>query len=346
MASSINELIRDEVLKRAILTDRLLRRHLNLVSLIFGAAFRDIDRAVIAGESVEAAEWTRAEVIAKTQAVRRIFDAAIIEAAGAIEVAAAESGQAALSFWNRQLYSSMPDFFQVEMGFGSVNPDSILAIGRGDALGLSPNSWSWKQRREFARLAQGELMAAQGFGESVAQAAKRLTSLNQPRGLGERLGRRSALDMTSNSFIRAAADVEEKFEAQNRDILAGSLFMATLDTRTCQVCGSLDGRLYKPGEPRPSIPVHNRCRCVYVPQTKTYAELGIDIDDMSPKFRASMDGPIEGGTTYDGWIRGLDDDRARDILGPGRHERWLDLGKPPLGDFVSGDRILRLDELV
>ncbi len=345
MAHSINELIRDEVLKRAILWDRLLRRHLNLITLIFGNAFRDMDRAVLAGDSLLASDMTRAEVIAKTQAVRRIFDAAVIQARGAIEIAAAESGQAALSFWNRHLMSGLPDFFSAEMGFGKVSPELILGIGRRDALSLTPDSWSWKQRREFARLAQGELMAAQGFGETVHQAAKRLTSIAQPRGLAERLGRRAAIDMARNAFIRAAALVEERFEARNRDILAGSTYVATLDTDTCPLCASLDGVFYPAGQLRPSIPVHNRCRCVYVPQVKPWKELGFEFDDVSGRFRASMGGPVDGKLSYDDWIRTQSPADIQDFLGPQRYDRWLDLGKPPIGDFVSGDRILTLDEL-
>ncbi len=345
MAHSINELIRDEVLKRAILWDRLLRRHLNLISLIFGNAFRDMDRAVLAGNAVQASEMTRAEVIAKTQAVRRIFDAAMIQAGGAIEIAAAESGQAALAFWNRHLIQGLPDYFSAEMGFGAVNPELILGIGRRDVLSLSPDSWSWKQRRDFARLAQGELMAAQGFGESVHQAAKRLTGIAQPRGLAERLGRRAALDMARNAFIRAAALVEERFEARNRDILAGSTHLATLDTDTCQVCADLDGRFYAAGKARPSIPIHNRCRCVYVPQVKTWKELGFGFKNVSGRFRASMGGPVSGKLSYDAWIRMQSPADIRDFFGAARYDRWVVLGKPPIGSFVSGDRILTLGEL-
>jgi uncharacterized protein with gpF-like domain len=72
--------------------------------------------------------------------------------------------------------------------------------------------------------------------------------------------------------------------------LAGNLdfqlrYLATLDGRTCLVCGPDDGRLFKRDEPRPSLPRHINCRCVYVPVTPTWRQTGaknadnLDLED-------------------------------------------------------------------
>ena len=46
-------------------------------------------------------------------------------------------------------------------------------------------------------------------------------------------------------------DVETKYKYE---------YLATLDARTCLVCGDLDGRLYEKIEDAPSLPQHRGCR--------------------------------------------------------------------------------------
>ena len=57
------------------------------------------------------------------------------------------------------------------------------------------------------------------------------------------------------------------FYQANDDVIIGVEILATLDGRTCPVCASLDRKRYKLGESHPSLPLHNRCRCVLLPVT-------------------------------------------------------------------------------
>lgn len=41
--------------------------------------------------------------------------------------------------------------------------------------------------------------------------------------------------------------------------------MATLDGRTCLICGADDGKLFSKDDTKPSLPRHVSCRCLYVP---------------------------------------------------------------------------------
>ena len=51
----------------------------------------------------------------------------------------------------------------------------------------------------------------------------------------------------------------EAFYAENEDIIKGYQYVATLDTATCPVCGSLDGQVFGIDEPKPSVPQHYNC---------------------------------------------------------------------------------------
>lgn len=55
---------------------------------------------------------------------------------------------------------------------------------------------------------------------------------------------------------------------------------------TCQRCSALDGTEYKKDEEMPPIPLHSRCRCIKMPITLTWKEMGIDnVDEMENDYR-------------------------------------------------------------
>ena len=72
---------------------------------------------------------------------------------------------------------------------------------------------------------------------------------------------------------------------QNRDIMQQQWeWSAILDNRACIRCASLDGQRFDFDDPIP-IPRHIRCRCLRRYLTKSYRELGVDIDEMEEPLR-------------------------------------------------------------
>lgn len=159
--------------------------------------------------------------------------------------------------------------------------------------------------------------------------------------------------------------VKDKFS----DVVKGWRRSVVLDGRTCVVCGSMDGKQYGLNDPKPSLPSHWRCRCLYLPIPVTWRSLGIDIDEMeggdlttvkhsartvhhrdgstSTKFTVKEVGKVPPGTTYSEWMRQqLDDDPAfvRSVLGKTRFELFKS-GKLSLSGMVTDGRIKRLSEL-
>jgi hypothetical protein len=63
---------------------------------------------------------------------------------------------------------------------------------------------------------------------------------------------------------------------------------------------------------------HWQCRSTSVAITKSWRELGIDMDEVAPGTRASMDGQVPAETTYADWIKSQSAERQDDILGPAR----------------------------
>lgn len=87
---------------------------------------------------------------------------------------------------------------------------------------------------------------------------------------------------------------EALVDPQNSDIVKGVELLCALDERTCLTCLELDGTRNPP-----ELPIHEGCRCVTLPVTKTFKELGIDIAEFPKGTRASAIGPVaEDGGLY------------------------------------------------
>jgi hypothetical protein len=85
-----------------------------------------------------------------------------------------------------------------------------------------------------------------------------------------------------------------------------------------------------------------------MPLLRSWKELGVDLTDVPPADRASMNGLVPGTQTYNEWIVEEDERNpgaADEFLGPTRAALWRS-GKLELGDFVNDrNRILTLDQI-
>lgn len=114
---------------------------------------------------------------------------------------------------------------------------------------------------------------------------------------------------------RAAGRAADK---ANPELMAGWLWSCNLDARTCPSCLAQHGQLHPIDEPGPED--HHQGRCARVPKTKSWRELGFDLDepaDLMPDAKA--------------WFNGLDEGTQRDMMGAER------LALLQAGDISWGD---------
>ena len=114
------------------------------------------------------------------------------------------------------------------------------------------------------------------------------------------------------TVTEASASAREATYAANADVLRGVQIVATLDSRTTQVCRHYDGKVFPVNEgPRP--PFHFNCRTTTAPVTKSWSEIaaGHKAAPGSPIVaalaqvplgaRASMSGEVPVQLTYAEW---------------------------------------------
>lgn len=153
------------------------------------------------------------------------------------------------------------------------------------------------------------------------------------------------VEMLVRTAINHAASMgRQSLWEENADLIKGVRWVSTLDTRTSEICRFRDGTIYPTTEgPRP--PAHPNCRSTTVAVTKSWRELGFDIDEMPEGTRASMNGQVPSSQTYYEWLQNQSEEIQREVLGLRRFKMWKD-GEVKITDFHNDRGVyLTLDEL-
>lgn len=180
-----------------------------------------------------------------------------------------------------------------------------------------------------------ELRIGMAAGETIPQIAARIRG-TAAAGFADGIletTRAQAEAIARSGVIHVSSQAREMSYAANEDLIEGVQWVSTLDARTCEECGSLDGKVFSPGEGR-RPPAHFNCRCTTTPILKSWKALGIDLAEAPEGTRASLDGQVPATTTYGEWLRGQPKGVVVEALGPSRADLFLK-GKLPIESFVD-----------
>jgi SPP1 gp7 family putative phage head morphogenesis protein len=189
-------------------------------------------------------------------------------------------------------------------------------------------------------------------GEGYSKLVKRLTS---EFGMLERDATTLARSYIQEANVKAATDIYEA----NADVVKKVEWTAIMEQGntktgrgTCPRCQALDGRQWATKDRgRPFCPLHARCRCMLLPVTMTWRELGFDNDELEPIKKAWViraDKPINIGgvpiidygfidTNYAGWWKTRSLAFQNNAIGPRRAD-LIRAGKVDFGDLVVHDK--------
>ena len=227
---------------------------------------------------------------------------------------------------------------QNALGFELVAPvmsSSLLIAITDDNLILADVLKSW-WRKQRIDLIDGYIVTVQQSvlaGESVTKTA---ASIKERMSIASRhahtLARTGAMSVNNSASMASYKE--------NDDIIKGLTWLSTLDTRTTQICRTLDGKrwflssgrvreysLYKPYQHKFRYPgplAHVACRSTQTPWLKSAEELGIKVNKVPESTRASIDGPVPESTNYNTWLKRQSRARQVDILGPQKYRLWKD----------------------
>lgn len=203
--------------------------------------------------------------------------------------------------------------------FGPPRPATVKAIWRKRPMvdRLIPDWWR-KLDRDAKDGVRRAIRTGIVEGQTVPQIVARVVK-GQQSALGVAERHLETFVRTSVSHVNNAVNTEVTQEIAKDAGLREEQWSATLDTKTCPACASLDRRRWKIGR-GPVPPIHMRCLCKRYPV----------IPGAPAGERAAMTGPVKGDTTFADWLRRQPVKTQEEVLGP-TVSRWFRQGK--LGDL-------------
>ncbi len=173
------------------------------------------------------------------------------------------------------------------------------------------------------------------------------------------LSRANATTIAKTAISHLQATARDQFADANKDILDCKQWLSTLDNKTSHDCIIRDRLRYtlegKPiGHKVPYLQgpgkIHFNCRSTETLVTKSWRELGIDLDEMDAGTRASMDGQVPADTNFLDWIQRQPEWRQRQVFGETRFRLMKEGGMNPSefytdkGEFISLEQLREIDK--
>jgi SPP1 gp7 family putative phage head morphogenesis protein len=162
------------------------------------------------------------------------------------------------------------------------------------------------------------------------------------------VARHDAERIVRTAVNHVSAHARQAVFESNQNMIKGVQWVSTLDSRTSQICASLDGQVYgvRSGL-RP--PAHPNCRSTVVPVLKNFKELGIpglkNIGTGQRHAREILSGRVPETLTFGQWWKRLPLGKQNEIFGPGK-ARLLRSGKISFSQLIDQNaRPLSLSQL-
>lgn len=230
-----------------------------------------IDAARQAGETVSAswlqrqAHWRalEAQILAEVMSIARMAGGAISTEQAAVVGLAQEHAEALVQ---ASMGTPPPG---VTLAFARL-PTSAIAELVGVLQDGSPlTDLLLRLGPDAADSVRRALVTGLATGENPRQIARRSRAAfggNQVR----------AMTVARTEVLRAYRESARQTFLANRDVVTALRWWSARDRRTCVLCWARHGSLHRLDEP---ISFHVRCRCVVLPVTKTWRDLGYDVPE-------------------------------------------------------------------
>lgn len=153
---------------------------------------------------------------------------------------------------------------------------------------------------------------------------------------GAMQGTRRQVSVVVNSAIgQVSTNARRQMIEGNNHLIKGWQVVATLDHKTCVVCGPMDGKFlpldYTGSRPK----FHPVCRCEEIPVLKSWQDLGYNAKDLPVGTRASMDGQVPATVTFSEWLKKRPRSAVEKVLGSRAAATKFLNGELPLDAFST-----------
>lgn len=155
----------------------------------------------------------------------------------------------------------------VSIDYNLVNPAIVKAAIDTPIDGLNFSQRIWKNTNKLANRIYDDVLDCVRNGTRPDEIARKIKN-----DYGSTAYQSKRL---VNTELARAVNQGQMDTYRNSKVVESVMYMATLETNTCDTCGKLDGKKFKI-DSAPTIPIHPNCRCCYIPI----------VDDYTPSQRA------------------------------------------------------------
>lgn len=284
----------------------------------FDAAVLDLattaDGAPTRGQIRRASRARRALALAAGK-----IDSLLAGAATSLTTSAAQLVQVTADLEASTIAAQMPptagDMASLTVRFDRVSPEALDAIVKRTTQQIT--ALSKPLSREATDVMLRNLVQGIARGLSPRDVARRMVRAAE---LGFNGGLSRALTVARTELLDAYRAAALAQQTANRDVLAGWVWLARLDTRTCPSCVAMHGSVHDLDEEGPWD--HQNGRCARMPKTKTWRDLGFNVREPRDRVRSGED-----------WFNGLSAADKLAVMGPARLEALA--GGLPFDALVS-----------
>lgn len=193
------------------------------------------------------------------------------------------------------------------------------------ATGQLLDSFTKGWKSSFVARVEGAVRTAQAQGQTTGQLVTKLRGTkanNYQDGIITGQSRRETQAMVRTAIQHTSSQGRQAVWEENSDIVDGYIWVSVLDSRTTQICRSLDGQFFKLGE-GPVPPIHIGCRSITVAHI-----VGVDVFQFTQRASKGASGgsQVPGTMTYYEWLKTQPASFQDDAIGVDRGKLLRDGG--------------------
>ena len=329
----VNERLRDDLIRHAIYADRYADAQLREILTVLRSVVKELEYRIAIEPNVVTLAWLKQNK-AWIEQQAGIFTAQL-------EKGLKQSIKDLITHEGELFTKDMYNAIRLKANYTIPAPEVIeraifaMPVDSGHLFDELMKRYDQLTKDYFISEIRAGIVSGEGTKEMVHRLSGDTSLLSIQAASAERMVR--AVVMHTMNTARM-----ELYKA-NSNIIKAVQYVATLDTKTCPVCGTLDGKVWDLDEQHPTPPMHYNCRCVIAPITKSWRELGIDKDEIPPTVRSSMNGYVPETIDYKEWLAKQSEKTQAEILGPTRlkmYKQGLSIEK-----MVRNGKTLTIEEL-
>ncbi|MHA6128907.1 hypothetical protein ACX3YD_22430 [Pseudomonas fluorescens group sp. PF-1] len=345
---SVNLVIEDEQIHHAVSLEKYKVGVVRRIIALLNRSDADLSAALAAAlERLPAESFTVERLELLLDQVRLINTQAYAQVATELQKDLKELAGYEVS-WQQALFETvLPDPVLVRFPMASVSAEQAYAAAMARPFqGRLLKDWGKEIAADRMVKVRNAIRTGYLEGKTTDQIIRSIRG-TRASGYADGFLERPRKDLASvvrTAVSHTAATARDEFNKVNDEIIKAERWVSTLDNRTSAQCRIRDQLQYTVNTHKPighKVPwlqgpgkIHWCCRSTSAPVTKSWKELGMNIDEMTPSQRASMDGQVPGNTTYSEWLNRQSDARKIEVLGPARYQ-LLKEGKVKMEDFYS-----------